>query len=119
MNYFGERQLRPRLGEVLLGLREPRLGGVGALLFLGPGVLDLVDTGSFCVQDIDRVARGAVEIVGPEVIILDDTRRDEDQQEAEDDHDDAARGTSENAANARDGRRTLIADPKIMGGSLV
>ena len=64
---LGERQLRPRLGEVLLGLREARLGAVGALLLLGPGVLDLVDTGSFCVQDVDRVARRAVEVIGPEL----------------------------------------------------
>ena len=36
----------------------------------------------------------------PEVIILDNTGRNEDQEEAEHDHDDAARERSQNATNA-------------------
>ena len=63
---LGERQLGPRLGEVLLGLREACLGAVGALLLLRPGLLDLVDGRALGVQDVDRVARGAVdELLGP------------------------------------------------------
>ena len=62
-NHVGEGQFGAGFGQVLLGLREPRLGGVRAFLLLRPRVLDLVDGRALGVEDIDRVARGAVEVV--------------------------------------------------------
>ena len=46
------------------------------------------------------MARGAVEVVGPEMIILDHARRDEDQEEAENNHD----NTKNDPGDAADGR---------------